>query len=74
MVSKSILTSWDAQKQAYSLVNLFDSSLFPNDKMQTAISSGRVTNGQLQAVLLVVNVYLGLNRANTPQTVVSAQP
>lgn len=58
--------NWDAQKQAYDLVNN-DSSLFPNDKMQTAISIVDVTNGQLQAVIggRKQNVYLGLNRANT---------
>ena len=57
--------NWDAQQHIYNLVNQ-DGTLFPNDKMQTAISVVDVTNGELQAVIggRKQNVYLGLNRAN----------
>ncbi len=47
-----------------------DSSTFPNDKMQTAISIVDVTMaGSKKQLLVVVSakepIYLGLNRANT---------
>ena len=55
-----------AQEHIYNTVNDDSKGIFPNDKMQTAVSVVNTTNGELVAVIggRKQEVYLGFNRAN----------